>query len=67
MTPSRWQQIEELYHAVQECEPSGRAALLALADPELRREVRVRASMLHSRDLSALRVRDLRCPMSCRG
>src|SRR5450631_2597483 len=39
MDPSRWQQIEELYHAVQECEPSGRAALLALADPELRREV----------------------------
>ena len=28
MTPSRWQQIEELYHAALEC-----------ADPELRREV----------------------------
>jgi len=39
MTPSRWQQIEELYHAAQECEPSQRAAFLAQADPELRREV----------------------------
>jgi len=39
MTPSRWQQVEELYHAALECEPSERAALLARADPELRREV----------------------------
>ena len=39
MTPSRWQQIEELYHAALECEPGERAALLARADPELRREV----------------------------
>ena len=39
MTPSRWQQIEDLYHAALECEPSGRAAFLARADPELRREV----------------------------
>ncbi len=39
MTPARWQQIEELYHAAQECEPGERAALLAKADPELRREV----------------------------
>lgn len=39
MTPSRWQQIEELYHATLECEPSQRAAFLARADPEVRREV----------------------------
>ncbi len=39
MTPSRWQQVEELYHAALECEPSDRTALLAGADPELRREV----------------------------
>src|ERR1700686_3052908 len=39
MTPSRWQQVEELYHAALECEPSERAAFLARADPELRREV----------------------------
>jgi Tol biopolymer transport system component/predicted Ser/Thr protein kinase len=39
MTPSRWQQVEELYHAALECEPSQRAALLARADPEIRREV----------------------------
>src|SRR6202140_5113955 len=39
MTPSRWQQVEELYHAALECEPSQRAAILAKADPELRREV----------------------------
>jgi eukaryotic-like serine/threonine-protein kinase len=39
MTPSRWQQIEELYHTALECEPGDRAALLARADPELRREV----------------------------
>jgi len=37
--PSRWQQIEELYHAALECTPSQRAPLLAHADPELRREV----------------------------
>ena len=39
MSPSRWQQIEELYHTALECEPSQRAAFLARADPELRREV----------------------------
>ena len=39
MTPSRWQQIEELYHAALECEPGERTALLARAEPELRREV----------------------------
>jgi len=39
MTPSRWRQIEKLYHAAVECRPGKRAALLARADPELRREV----------------------------
>ena len=36
---SRWQQIEELYHAALECDPGDRAALLARADSDLRREV----------------------------
>ena len=39
MDPSLWQQIEKLYHAALECDPSERAALLARADPDLRREV----------------------------
>jgi tetratricopeptide (TPR) repeat protein len=39
MTPDRFQQIEQLYHAVRERTAEERAALLAQADPELRREV----------------------------
>ena len=39
MTPERFRQIEELYHAVREGNAQERAALLAQADPELRREV----------------------------
>jgi len=39
MTPERWQQIETLYHSARERAPADRAALLAQADPELRREV----------------------------
>jgi eukaryotic-like serine/threonine-protein kinase len=39
MTPQRFRQIEELYHAAREATPGGRAALLAQTDPELRREV----------------------------
>jgi eukaryotic-like serine/threonine-protein kinase len=39
MTPARVRQIEELYHAARECSAGERAALLAQADPELRREV----------------------------
>src|SRR5258708_5941099 len=39
MTPSRWQQTDELYHAALACEQGEREALLARADPELRREV----------------------------
>src|SRR5260221_9554387 len=39
MTPERFQQIEELYHAARERTGDERAALLALTDPELRREI----------------------------
>ena len=39
MTQDRLQQIEDLYHAVREAPSDDRAALLAQADPELRREV----------------------------
>jgi tetratricopeptide (TPR) repeat protein len=39
MTPDRLRQIQELFHAVQEGSADERAALLARADPDLRREV----------------------------
>jgi tetratricopeptide (TPR) repeat protein/predicted Ser/Thr protein kinase len=39
MTPERFQQIEELYHAARERTAEERAALLAQTDPELRRDV----------------------------
>ena len=39
MSPERFRQIEELYHAAREATAGARAALLARADPELRREV----------------------------
>jgi serine/threonine protein kinase len=39
MTPEHFRQIEELYHAAREATPEERAALLAQADPELRRKV----------------------------
>jgi tetratricopeptide (TPR) repeat protein len=39
MTPERFQQIEDLYHAVRTSAGEERAVLLAQADPELRREV----------------------------
>ena len=39
MTPERFRQIEELYHAAREGTAEERAALLAQTDPELRREV----------------------------
>jgi serine/threonine protein kinase len=39
MTPDRFRQIEELYHAARERTGDERAALLALTDPELRREI----------------------------
>jgi serine/threonine protein kinase len=42
----RWGQIEELYHAALECDPSERPRLLARADPDVRREV---ASLLAQR------------------
>src|SRR5215468_2130116 len=39
MTPERFHQIEELYHAARERTGDERAALLADTDPELRREI----------------------------
>jgi tetratricopeptide (TPR) repeat protein len=39
MTPERFQQVEALYHAARERTAEERAALLADADPEIRREV----------------------------
>jgi hypothetical protein len=39
MDAKRFQQIEELYHAALACESKERSALLANADPELKREV----------------------------
>src|SRR5215471_18930835 len=39
MNPERFQEIEELYHAVRERTAEERAALLAQTDPEVRREV----------------------------
>src|SRR5262249_13891564 len=39
MTPERFREIEELYHAIREAPADERATLLARADPELRREV----------------------------
>src|ERR1051325_5343752 len=39
MSPQRFQQLESLYHAAREGTAEERAALLAQADPELRREI----------------------------
>src|SRR5947209_6473111 len=39
MTPERFRQIEELYHSARDTTGKDRAALLAQADPELRREI----------------------------
>ncbi|MGP0074489.1 MAG: protein kinase domain-containing protein [Bryobacteraceae bacterium] len=39
MTPDRWRQIEDLYHAAQKCPPNERAALLEGTDPEIRSRV----------------------------
>jgi Tol biopolymer transport system component/predicted Ser/Thr protein kinase len=39
MTPDRWRQIEDLYHAAQACSPHERAALLECTDPEIRSRV----------------------------
>ncbi|MEO8052613.1 MAG: protein kinase, partial [Acidobacteriota bacterium] len=39
MTPERFRQIEELYHAARERTGEERTALLAQTDPELRREI----------------------------
>ncbi len=39
MTPEQFRQIDELYHAARERSPEERAAVLAQADPAVRREV----------------------------
>jgi len=39
MTPERWRQIEELYHAARDRDPTARAALLECTDPEIRARV----------------------------
>ena len=39
ITPDRWRQIEDLYHAARECSPADRAALLERTDPEIRSRV----------------------------
>src|SRR5688572_19694543 len=39
MTPERWQEVKDLYHAVLEAAPSSRGVLLDSADSEVRREV----------------------------
>src|SRR5262245_37004085 len=39
MTPERWHEVTDLYHAVREAEPSRRAALLETADSEVRLKV----------------------------
>jgi serine/threonine protein kinase/Tfp pilus assembly protein PilF len=39
MTPERWREIEELYHAAHELDPEKREALLAAVDPEIRLQV----------------------------
>jgi len=39
MTPERWRQIEDLYHAALEREPRDRDLMLAGVEPDLRREV----------------------------
>ena len=53
MTPERWQQIEQLYHAALAQQPTERAAFLVAAcagDHELRREVE---SLLHAHEQAA--------------
>jgi serine/threonine protein kinase len=39
MTPERWRQIEDLYHAAQERSPADRVALLECTDPDIRARV----------------------------
>jgi serine/threonine-protein kinase len=39
MAADRWNEIEALFHAAQDCPPDRRAELLAQADPDVRREV----------------------------
>jgi len=64
MTPERIRQIEELVHAVREAAVVERPALLAQADPELRRDVE---SLLAGSDAGLLSDRAAwRTPFRCR-
>ena len=59
MTPERFRQIEELYHAAREGTADERAALLAQADPELRREVESLLARSAARSCRSLRRSEL--------
>jgi serine/threonine protein kinase len=50
MTPEIWRQVEELYHAALARGPGERAAALADADPEIRREVEALLAQHPSQD-----------------
>ena len=66
MTPERWRQIEELYHAARERSPADRAALLAQADPELRLEVETMLAQDASGKILDRRAEDLLTDSSSR-
>ena len=58
MTPDRWRQIEELYHAVRESSANEHAALLRpRADPDIRSEVESLLLAGQDKSLPALDVR----------
>jgi serine/threonine protein kinase/Tol biopolymer transport system component len=52
MSPQRWREIEDLYHAALKREPAARGAFLEATDPDLRREV----ESLLAQDFSNARV-----------
>ena len=60
MDPERFRQIEKLYHAVAELPVGQRAAILAQADPEIRREVE---ALLAQPDGAALLSRPTASPL----
>lgn len=53
MTPEQFQRVEQLYHAAREVKPEERAALLAEADPGVRREVESLLAQRSGGDLPA--------------
>jgi serine/threonine protein kinase len=58
MSPPRWREIEDLYHAALDREPGARGALLAKADPELRCEVESLLAQYSSTDVLGRPVED---------